>query len=133
MYVMSLSCIFHDYLENSYFYLSVYMFISLFLPSNTCPPSHLSSPAQISVHDYLAQACHVSEVPPGVDIIVYDHSAPCLTAVPQDSFLHVLLTKLGRAFPAVYLLAGGSWGKGKAGDALGNGEYDKMREESEQN
>ncbi|KAK8377959.1 hypothetical protein O3P69_018696 [Scylla paramamosain] len=61
----------------------------------------------ISVHDYLAQACHVSEVPGGVDIIVYDHSAPSLSAVPQDSFLHVLLNKLGKAFPAVFLLAGG--------------------------
>ncbi|XP_063613395.1 uncharacterized protein LOC134786669 isoform X2 [Penaeus indicus] len=61
----------------------------------------------ISVHDYLQQACHVSGLHDGLDIIVYDQNAPSLSAVPQDSFLHVLLNKLGRAFPSVYLLAGG--------------------------
>lgn len=63
---------------------------------------------QISVHDYLQQACHMStpELHDQMDIIVYDQNAPMLSAIPHDSFLHVLLNKLGRAFPCVYLLAG---------------------------
>ncbi|KAG7173267.1 Dual specificity protein phosphatase 16-like [Homarus americanus] len=61
----------------------------------------------ISVHDYLQQACQVGELHEGLDIIVYDQNAISLTSIPQDSFLHVLLNKLGRAFPCVYLLAGG--------------------------
>ncbi|XP_066982371.1 uncharacterized protein [Macrobrachium rosenbergii] len=61
----------------------------------------------ISVHDYLQQACQVSDLHDALDIIVYDQNAPSLSAIPQDSFLHVLLNKLGRAFPSVYLLTGG--------------------------
>ncbi|XP_069960213.1 uncharacterized protein [Cherax quadricarinatus] len=61
----------------------------------------------ISVHDYLQQACQVCELHEGLHIIVYDQNAATLSSIPQDSFLHVLLNKLGRAFPCVYLLAGG--------------------------
>ncbi|XP_076041334.1 uncharacterized protein LOC143025488 isoform X4 [Oratosquilla oratoria] len=61
----------------------------------------------ISVHEYLQQACQMAVPTEGQDIIVYDQSAPSLSAVPPDSFLHVLLTKLGRAFQSVYLLNGG--------------------------
>ncbi|XP_045599102.2 uncharacterized protein [Procambarus clarkii] len=61
----------------------------------------------ISVHDYLQQACQVAELHQQLDIIVYDQNAASVSAIPQDSFLHVLLNKLGRAFPCVYLLAGG--------------------------
>ncbi|KAK4324951.1 hypothetical protein Pmani_004440 [Petrolisthes manimaculis] len=61
----------------------------------------------ISVHDYLGQACQLPDLTSELDIIVYDQNAPSLSAIPQDSFLHVLLNKLGRAFPRVYLLAGG--------------------------
>ncbi|XP_071531687.1 uncharacterized protein [Panulirus ornatus] len=61
----------------------------------------------ISVHDYLQQACQVSDLHDELDIIVYDQNANTLSSIPQDSFLHVLLNKLGRAFPCVYLLAGG--------------------------
>lgn len=61
----------------------------------------------ISVHDYLQQACQVSDLEEPLDIIVYDQNAPTLSAIPHDSFLHVLLNKLGRAFPSVFLLTGG--------------------------
>ncbi|CAL4062979.1 unnamed protein product [Meganyctiphanes norvegica] len=61
----------------------------------------------ISVHDYLHQACQLSMTHVDMDIIVYDQNAPNPHAVPLDSFLNVLLNKLGHAFSSVYLLSGG--------------------------
>lgn len=61
----------------------------------------------VTVHDYLQQACQLSVPQEGLDIIVYDHNAPNPLAVPHDSFLFVLLKKLGNAFSSVYLLSGG--------------------------
>ena len=76
----------------------------------------------MSVQDYLSSACEVRRNTgldlPWSEVIVYDQSAPALTAVPGDCFLHVLLDKLCSAYRGVHLLLG-DWG--------GGGEQRKVR------
>lgn len=59
----------------------------------------------MSVQDYLVSAC-TGRALDWSELIVYDQSAPGITAIPNDSFLHVLLDKLSALYKHVHLLVG---------------------------
>jgi len=61
---------------------------------------------QISIHELLVHSCQC-QIDQSHDVVVYDQQSTHLSAIPDDCFVAILLSKLIQVFNSVSLLRGG--------------------------